>query len=441
MSSVPVRIEVRTARPRRLRIAEPRSYGRYRLHLDSGEIVEGVAAPQERYAEELSALEAMLDRAAPMTLGLLVLADGRRRLHWALVPGRAGLVPTSVAQWRARARKGALAWVLALVLSIALGAYSIAHLFDSVAWAFALALSPVGVVIAGIGVFERLQIVLDLWRHGTVLRASERALAAARAQPPAAPAAAASASALNMHALNVDAPDEHDHDEPGRAGEAIPRRPYCQPLPAGPSEPELLRVQARVRRLEVVEDAAGPSRSRLHFGRYRFGLGKYDCELAALRGGVVAPFLAEGDWVEAVIGPGREAGQPTLVYALHNHEDGEGYLAHGAFRVVHTERGMTRFTGRSYLRMSAGVGVLMLIAMGLVAAIDYGNSQVGQALVIAAALMGLCALGLLLPFAAAHLLWRSGRPSQRQALTSRVYAAMGWGPAWAWRLPSQVHAI
>lgn len=216
------------------------------------------------------------------------------------------------------------------------------------------------------------------------------------------------------------------------------------PPPPPRLEPEALREDGDPPLLLVRGSLDGISYETRHvhkgptYGHYRFSIeGRSFVMTVDESLGSQRPFLAQDDQVEIVVDADPAPGEPHVVYALRNLEDGRNYMCHLRFRArlgKDTPVGVGMGQRAPMLKM---IGALLLAAwlffVGLAWFPD-SDASLGDFPELATFILGmflLVWLGFALPLLWLDTRWRMGRPTARQRITERVYGLLGLGSPFA----------
>ncbi|MGO4261532.1 hypothetical protein [Lysobacter sp. TAB13] len=228
----------RRGRIARLRVAVPEDEGRYCLHwIDETAAVEDPPRPlygrvQVRGqdvagepARSLAALEAMIALAAPVTLGLIATRDDDDWVHWAVADGGTlAMMPPQRSHSIDQALEGCQRWLPAFLIACAVAVASLWLMIGELSgfivfWIVLLVISIVATVMTGTMLYEHVATLLENYRAGDAILASEAGLRRARAQ-------ASERPAPSEPAYEPDDPDEDEREDidPFPVRRALPGR-------------------------------------------------------------------------------------------------------------------------------------------------------------------------------------------------------------------------
>ncbi|MEH6416150.1 hypothetical protein [Pseudomonas sp. CGJS7] len=383
------------------------------------------------------ALQRMARFGLPARIGVLVAADGRRQLHWAVAAGSAGLVPTPSRFERQHAFAQAMRWLPVLALWLIWSAVTLPRAYLGKGWMLLLLLALSGSAVIAWMLGTHAAKWWRQWRRREVLAESEQrlidAIGAVRKQH------RLWSRRLRDRSLRRATAAAAAHAADLADAERV------ETWAGGDDAVALQCLHGRLPMPHASQDLHGEGTGMLLIDDYRFALcGRY-LSLRALHGpGYAVPFLAMGDRVEVWL-PAREEPDVNLVYALRNLEDGRLYIAHGAFRMLASApQALTGYTGRSYrLRGAVGAAAALLGTVLCYFVFGADPAETGRAAERGGffALLFLAMLAaIVLPYLWSRWRWRRGRANPRERLTERLYAALGLGSPLA-PLPAHVHDI
>ena len=221
---------------------------------------------------------------------------------------------------------------------------------------------------------------------------------------------------------------------PGKPGEPPPPRQAPVALRQD-GDPPLLLVRGRLDAIthETRHVHKGPT-----YGHYRFSIpGRTFLMTVDESLGSWQPFLAQDDRVEMAVEARPEPGEPHVVYALRNLEDGRVYMCHLRFRAhlsPDTPVGVGMNQRAPMLKM---LGALMLTAwllfmgMSWYSEADARRGDLPELAIFTLGILLLVWLAFALPLLWLDTRWRLGKPSRRQRITERIYALLDLGTPFA----------